>query len=86
VAVGSKAATTWAIAVRTLGRSCSFHWKGTLLIVPYAGPASSQYRPRCGVDKEQFGRWCRLALKSAVAGSFSQVQRGGFWRRASSGW
>jgi len=35
-----------------------------------------------GVDKEHYGRWCRLVLKSPVAGSVSQVQCGEFRRTA----
>jgi hypothetical protein len=36
--------------------------KGTLLTVPYAGLASSQYRLRYCVHNEQYAWWCRFAL------------------------
>jgi hypothetical protein len=46
--------------------------------LPYAVPASSQYRPKYGVDKEQCGGWCKVALKSVITGLVSQVQGGVF--------
>jgi len=68
--------TTQAAVVRRFEQSL-LHLKGTLLIAPYAGPASSQFKSRYCMDKEQYGGWCRLALKRAVAGSVSQVHCGG---------
>jgi hypothetical protein len=52
--VSSKVVTTRATAVITLGGLSIPHWKGTLPIVLYAGPASCKYRPRYCVDKEQY--------------------------------